>query len=81
MSAITASLETYADRWRKLEPDHQALAMAGFVGRIIGRSYSADAISTATLLSDLETEVREQERNFAAKAAQELSRGEPEADE
>lgn len=78
---ITAQFENLTERWLKLPSDHQALAAAGLLGRITGRSYAADAISTATLLSDLEIEVREQERNAAIKLAHEIARGEPEADE
>ena len=80
-TSISAQLENMAERWRKLPSDHQALAAAGLIGRITGRSFCADAISTATLLADLEHEVSGQEYQHAQKQAQELSAMEPEADE
>ncbi len=62
---ITKQLEAVSERWRHLSTDGQAIAAAGFFGRIIGTSSYCDAMSMAKLLECLELEVSEEEQMAA----------------
>ena len=63
----TKQLEAVSERWRHLPYEAQAIAAAGFFGRIIGTSSYADAMSIQKLLECLEIEVSEEEQNEAAR--------------
>jgi hypothetical protein len=63
----TKQIESVVERWQKLPHDFKPCAAAGFLGRIIGISYSADAVSMAKLLEALETEVANEEQAHAAR--------------
>lgn len=77
----TKQLEAVSERWRQLTPDAQAIAAAGFFGRIIGTSSYCDAMSIAKLLECLEIEVSEEEQHAAARVQAQQAAAMVEVDE
>jgi hypothetical protein len=66
----TERLQAATDRWHTLGTFSQTMVAAGLFGKLIGRSYSADAISTEGLAEMLEENVE----RAAREEAQELER-------
>jgi hypothetical protein len=80
MSA-TDRLDATSVKWRGLEDRAQRLTTAGFIGRIIGRSYSADAISMETLADFFAEEVERCANDEARERALSEINKQTEADE